>query len=399
MGRPARGALGERNLDVLRRSDRPGAQGLQGQTPKGCTSNSADPVRGCPEYVDDGSCPTSSKGVCTAGVCVGGFDAGKTCTSTSQCGGTCAGGPSNGLRCTSNGNCPDTPVCLANPLWTDDLWKGEAFDATDDGAYAVGRNFDYGAGWIDGYRVNPDGSFDRIPSPPEFPYIVNPYVISENAQAVAGTVGDFFSGTIPFIWNKDLGTIDFQMFLIGQGLDELYFWYLTSINAISGNGRVVAGQGQNPDGKLEGWVVDIKQVLVCRVPEAAAGKEEGGDAYTDCSDGYGENCRTMRVDYEVVGDAGELGSCEFKRSGGLARTQDLRRELTERYQSGAFSDVFKFKRNLESGPAETRAGRERLPGSRSRFERRNGAAGRSVTARRRRFGRRRGLDRRSRRST
>ena len=132
---------------------------------------------------------------CTAGVCVGGFDAGKTCTSTSQCGGTCAGGPNNGKRCTSNGSCPDTPVCLANPLWSDDLWKGEAFAATDDGAYAVGRNFDYGAGWNDGYRVNPDGSFDRIPSPPEFPYIVNPYVISENAQAVAGTVGDFFSGT------------------------------------------------------------------------------------------------------------------------------------------------------------------------------------------------------------
>ena len=57
-------------------------------TGKACTVTSADPVTGCPvEYVDDGSCPTSSKGTCTGGVCVGGFDAGKTCTNSSQCGG------------------------------------------------------------------------------------------------------------------------------------------------------------------------------------------------------------------------------------------------------------------------------------------------------------------------
>ncbi len=164
--------------------------------------------------------------------------------------------------------------------------------------------------------MNPDGSFDRIPSPPEFPYIVNPYVISENGTGRRRDRRRLLLRHRPFLWNKDLGTIDFQLFLIGQGLDELYFWYLTSINAISGNGRIVAGQGQNPDGKLEGWIVDINQVLVCRNPEAAAGKGEGGDTYTDCTDGYGENCRTMRVDYELVGDPSELGSCEFKRSGG-----------------------------------------------------------------------------------
>ncbi|MCU0229922.1 MAG: hypothetical protein MUC67_00950 [Acidobacteria bacterium] len=325
-------------------------------TPKGCTSDSADPVRGCPEYVDDGSCPASSKGVCTAGVCVGGFDAGKTCTSSSQCGGTCAGGPNNGKRCTSNGSCPDTPVCLANPLWSDDLWKGEAFDVTPDGAHAVGRNFDYATGWDSGWRSNPDGSFDQIPVIPDFPYIINPAAISDNSHIVVGSAGSFFSGYAPFIWNKDLGTLDFQLFLIGQGLDELYFWYLTQITSVSANGRVVAGVGINPDNLQEGWVVDIRQVLVCVIadPETGEAKLDDSEANSDCVDGVGPGCRTMRVDYEVVGDPSNLGSCEFKRGGGLARAQALRQELTEKYQSGAFNSVYKFKRNLENGPLETR---------------------------------------------
>lgn len=323
-------------------------------TPKGCTSDSADPVRGCPEYVDDGSCPASSKGTCTAGVCVGGFDAGKSCTSSSQCGGTCAGGPNDGKRCTSNSNCPDTPVCLPNPAWNDSLFKGEAFEATSDGQYAVGRNFDYGAGWDSGWRSNPDGTFDQIPVLPDFPYIVNPQAISDNTHVVAGFAGGQLFGYAPFLWNKDLGTIDFQLFLIGQGLDELYFWYLTQITALSADGRVVAGWGINPDNLQEGFVVDIRQVLVCVVPDTGENGADGSKADTDCSDGTGEGCRTMRVDYEVVGDPSQLGSCEFKRSGGLARAQALRRELTEKYQSGAFNGVLRFNPKRELGPPETR---------------------------------------------
>lgn len=301
------------------------------ETPKACTSNYGDPVRGCPEYVDDGSCPTSSKGTCVSGVCVGGYDAGNSCTSNSQCGGTCAGGPNDGQRCTSNSNCPDTLVCIDNPEWSDDLWKGEAFEATPDGLYAVGRQFDYGTGWDSGWRSNPDGTFDRIPVIPDFPYGIVPQAISDNSHGVVGFAGGQLFGFAPFVWNKDLGTLDFQLFLIGQGLDELYFWYLTQINAISANGRIIAGQGVNPDGDLEGWIVDLNYVLVCR----------NTDKGTGCEDGQGDGCRTMRVDYMVVGDVGELGSCEFKRSGGMVRAQELRRELTERHQAGEFDSVLK----------------------------------------------------------
>ena len=281
---------------------------------KACTSNSADPVYGCPDYVDDGSCPTASKGVCTAGICVGGFDAGKTCTNSSQCGGTCAGGPNDGLRCTSNGNCPDTSVCNANPLWNDELFKGEAYDCTADGGYAVGRNFNYGAKWNSAYRMNPDGSFTEIPPVAGFEdRIVDPFAISDNGKVAVGRTGSFFTGTFPIMWTEATGTIDFQLFLVGQGLDELFFWYLGQNNAVSADGMTIGGYGTNPDGRIEGYIVDLHKVWICHMPP-----------------GNPENARTLGIAFDSVGDhlahGDFLGTCEFMNSGGLSRAAAQLRE-------------------------------------------------------------------------
>jgi len=281
-------------------------------TQKGCTSNSADPTFGCPDqYVDDGSCPNDSKGVCTAGICVGGFDAGKTCTSSSQCGGTCAGGPNNGLRCTSNGSCPDTPVCLPNPEWTDDLFKGEIYDATPDGMYAVGRNYDYSANWDSGFRYNrATGMFDQMPPAETWPYLVDPFRVSDDGSTAVGNLGTRLTGTAPFFWREGLGTIDLQYFLLGQGLDELFFWYLSQASTVSADGTVIAGYGVNPDNWLEGWIVDISKVWVCHAP--------GGDM---------DKARTLGVGIDSaadhVGHGDFLGTCEFLNSGGLSRAAEM----------------------------------------------------------------------------
>jgi uncharacterized membrane protein len=281
---------------------------------KGCTSNSADPVFGCPDYVDDGSCPTASKGTCTGGVCVGGFDAGKTCTNSSQCGGTCAGGPNNGLRCTSNSSCPDTPVCLNNPNWTDDLFKGEAYDCTPDGGYAVGRSFDYGMKWTSGYRMNPDGSFsEMMPVVGYEDRLIDPFAISNNGKVAVGMAGTRLTGTFPFFWSEATGTVDFQLFLVAQGLDELYFWYLAQNNAVSADGMIIGGFGYNPDGLMEGYIVDMHKVWVCHMPP-----------------GNPENARTLGVEFDSVGDhlahGDFLGTCEFMNSGGLSRATAQLRE-------------------------------------------------------------------------
>jgi hypothetical protein len=361
------------------------------QTGRACTSNSGSATSGCPEYVDDASCANQgtcsnrgtcqNRGVCTsnvcvggsnpgtnctsnsncrgacaggtndgtscnsdsvcAGACVGGTNPGTNCTSASACTGTCAGGPNDGASCNSNNSCPDTLVCVNNPDWNASLFKGEAYDVTDDGQYAIGRQICYPDGSCSsnsGYISNPDGTFTEIPPPDSFPELVDPFRISQDGKTVAGRAGSFFSGIIPLMWNEGTGTQDLQLFLLQQGLDELFFWQLQQANDVSADGTVIGGAGVNPDGRIEGFIVDLKKLWVCHVPP-----------------GHPENARTLGVNLDSVGNhtahGDFLGTCEFMNSGGLSRAAELRQRLNEGPK--ATFDVFQFGDKLSTwnGPA------------------------------------------------
>ena len=299
-------------------------------TGKPCTFNGDDPVYGCPdEFVDDASC--QNMGDCSGGVCVGGVNAGQSCSGYWECGGSCVGGPGNGDYCYYDGMCPDTEVCVANPAWSDAAYKGEARDISDSG-HVVGRTFSYDwstSAYLSAYRQNPNGSFTEIPTAPSFPDSWEPARISEDGKTVVGMIGNPWWGSIPAFWNEGMGTQDLQLFLVQQGLDELFFWYLTQINDVSADGTVMAGKGYNPDGWQEGFVVDLKKVWVCHAPS-----------------GNPANARTLGVSFGSVGDhvahGDFLGTCEFLNSGGRARSTDFveqrnQRAATEAAKAGNMS--------------------------------------------------------------
>jgi len=278
------------------------------QTGKACTADIDDPVYGCAEYVDDSHCDTAS---CVADVCVGGPTPGASCAYDYECEGFCVGGPNAGGTCNQDYYCPDTPVCVDNPAWSNAAFKGEARDISDSG-HVVGTNFGYDyPAWNNAYRQNPNGSFTEIPTAPSFPDTWEPFKISEDGKTVVGIIGNPFFGSIPAFWNEGTGTQDLQLFLVQQGLDELFFWYLFSINDVSADGTVLAGAGYDPDFNQQGFVVDMKKLWVCHAPS-----------------GQPETARTLGVDLGSVGNhvahGDFLGTCEFQNSGGLSRVAELR---------------------------------------------------------------------------
>jgi len=292
---------------------------------KSCTSNNGDERYGCPEYVDDSHC---DRATCVSNVCVGGPNAGQSCTANYQCAGYCIGGPNDGDTCTSDYYCPDTAACIDNPAWSNAAYKGEARDVSEAG-HVVGRNYggDYPQ-WNSAYRENPDGSFTEIPTAPSFPDTWEPLRISENGKTVVGRIGNPFFGSIAAIWNESIGTQDLQLFLVQQGLDELFFWYLTDVYDVSADGTVIGGRGFNPDGWYEGFVIDMKKLWVCHAPP-----------------GNPENARTLGVSLDTVGDhmahGDFLGTCEFQNSGGLSRAAELT-ERRARKISGLAADAYPF---------------------------------------------------------
>jgi uncharacterized membrane protein len=283
---------------------------------KSCTYDGDDPTYGCPEYVDDGTC--QNYGTCVDEVCVGGTNPGGNCTGDWDCPGTCVGGPDDGASCTFD--CLDTPVCLPNAQWDSVAFKGEARDVNDSG-HIVGRNFGYDyPAWTSAWRRNPNGSFTEIPTLPTFPDTWEPTRMSEDGKTVVGMIGNPFFGSIPALWNEDIGTVDFQLFLIQQGLDELYFWYLTQLTDVSADGTVVSGIGFNPDGWQEGFVVDFKKVWICHTPQ-----------------GNSSGARTLGTSIGDVGDhlahGDFLGTCEWASAEARASAAELRDRLTQGYSA------------------------------------------------------------------
>ncbi len=73
--------------------------------------------------------------------------------------------------------------------------------------------------------------------------------VSADGSVVVGDILPFE----PFIWDEHNGMRDLREVLTGDyGLD-LTGWKLESVTDISDDGRVLVGNGENPDGVYEAW--------------------------------------------------------------------------------------------------------------------------------------------------
>jgi hypothetical protein len=143
--------------------------------------------------------------------------------------------------------------------------------------------------------------------------------ISDDGKTVVGEFGGggfFGSPPYPVLWNEDLGfTLDVHVFLLGQGLDDLFFWFLDDATEVNSDGTIIAGSGVNPDGWIEAWTADISKVKVCHKPDG---------------NGTG-NTRTIAIGWESVSDhlghGDILSTCEFARAGGNSRAMAHRAEM------------------------------------------------------------------------
>ncbi len=166
--------------------------------------------------------------------------------------------------------------------------------------------------------------FPAVPGDPQFDTL-SLYAMSDDGSTAVGSFGGggfFGSPPYPVLWNRDLGmTIDLQVMLLGQGLDDLFFWFLTDALAVSADGKKIGGSGTNPDGWVEGFVVDLSKVKVCHKPESPIWTVENG--------------RTVTIDWEDLKahlDHGDiLSTCEFAGvGGGLSRAMEMRENSIRR---------------------------------------------------------------------
>jgi uncharacterized membrane protein len=222
--------------------------------------------------------------------------------------------------------CPN-PIGAGGDMFCDEGW-----DVTPDGSCMLTSAAGPTDFTLRAAIVDDGGNLEMLPFPDAFydPFwdTFSPRAISADCNTVVGSFGGggfFGSPPYPVVWNRNLGiTIDLQVFLLGQGLDDLFFWFLSDADAVSSDGTVIAGYGSNPDGWLEAFRVDLGRVKVCHKPD---GNGTGSD-------------RTIAIGWDSVanhlGHGDALATCEFLAADGASRTAGARRTMVEHNKDAAY---------------------------------------------------------------
>ena len=163
-------------------------------------------------------------------------------------------------------------------------WVGSAFTVTPDGQYVIGGEAgsdDWGQG-MDAYIWSAAKGTRNLghtslactdvytaeecanPWMPEtFELAANAFAISDDGKIVLGRSGSPWDGFVGWIWMEELGMVDFNKFLQGQGIMEAYLNDLIGALAISGDGKTIVGWGLGANDQMS-FAVTLDQVWVCR---------------------------------------------------------------------------------------------------------------------------------------
>lgn len=128
-----------------------------------------------------------------------------------------------------------------------------AYDLSDAGDVAVGWSLDSTFN-IRPFRWDIDNGMTAIPGLPQ-EYMGIARGVSADGSIVVGS--DYTdSGQFAFLWTEESGTVAINDFLSANGVEPLG-WKLTEAVGISADGACIVGNGFNPAGRPEAWLVRI----------------------------------------------------------------------------------------------------------------------------------------------
>ena len=135
--------------------------------------------------------------------------------------------------------------------------SGGVVDFSDDGSVAVGFSRQSGFGWA-GFRWTADTGIVSLAETSDQETFSPARAVNADGSIIVGQTRTFGTGSgDAYLWTEDLGLTILQDYLIAEfGLgSDLAGWSLEEATDVSADGRVIVGNGLNPDGILEAWVV------------------------------------------------------------------------------------------------------------------------------------------------
>ncbi len=138
-------------------------------------------------------------------------------------------------------------------------WFGTAYGVSADGSVVVGRILHSDETGPEAFRWSLNGGMEYLGFLPDT-FISIAMDVSDDGRVVVGWCEPGFR---PFIWTPETGMRDLYEIATDDLGEDLEPWQLATVDAVSGDGRTVAGQGYAPNGGLEGFVLHLGDGVGC----------------------------------------------------------------------------------------------------------------------------------------
>jgi hypothetical protein len=152
-----------------------------------------------------------------------------------------------------------------------------------DGTLIGGALLDSGQGIVNGYQRRARGGAMRYVSPlPGDASPAAPAAMSRDGAVMAGFSGNPFLSFNPgpFLWTRELGTVNLDDFVRSQGTSIEEWYSLWEPTSVSDDGKTIAGWGYGFLGPA-GWVLKINEVRVCHTDSRSNSKTAGATLSVD----------------------------------------------------------------------------------------------------------------------
>ncbi len=155
---------------------------------------------------------------------------------------------------------PELPARFEDSSDPSYWWEAgsRALEISGDGTVFVGRSEDQAVLWSSGSVLNLDDRL-RGPGDDDLDFRSEAKGVSADGSTVVGSMSsDAGANPSAFIWDAINGMRDLKSVLEAQGVD-LTGWNLTDAVDLSDDGLRIVGNGINPLGAEEGWVVTVPE--------------------------------------------------------------------------------------------------------------------------------------------
>lgn len=130
---------------------------------------------------------------------------------------------------------------------------------SQDGSWMIGQSGHLTKSDSDAFYWTSENGMQTLGELENYDYASCPLAMTDDLSTIVGWATDGYDDYAAFLWTESLGMVNLQEYLQDTYGCDLSGWTLTEATGISADGLTITGNGINPDGQDEAWLVTLPE--------------------------------------------------------------------------------------------------------------------------------------------